>query len=136
MGFQNELLLTIRLFGYQSLWVGFDGCQVVLIPVEVTDILPVNDITNLELEIISRHGTFEEVVDDFTWILPDLKTLSLTLGSTTKFFQVIYSFNRQWHCTTHQGEIIEWMTKDKILVYEWGFDCFSLVNFGVFLFLC
>ncbi|XP_004245274.2 F-box/FBD/LRR-repeat protein At1g13570-like [Solanum lycopersicum] len=61
--------------------------EVVLIPVEVTDILPVNDITNLELEIISRHGTFEGVIDDFTWILPDLKTLSLTLGSTTKFFQ-------------------------------------------------
>ncbi|KAH0651909.1 hypothetical protein KY284_031821 [Solanum tuberosum] len=62
--------------------------EVVLIPVEVTDILPINDIKNLELEIISRHGTFQVVVDDFTWILPDLKTLSLTLGSTTKFFEV------------------------------------------------
>ncbi|KAH0656306.1 hypothetical protein KY285_031188 [Solanum tuberosum] len=62
--------------------------EVVLISVEVTDILPINDIKNLELEIISRHGTFQEVVDDFTWILPDLKTLSLTLGSTTKFFEV------------------------------------------------
>ncbi|WMV39175.1 hypothetical protein MTR67_032560 [Solanum verrucosum] len=62
--------------------------EVVLIPVEVTYILPVNDIKNLELEIISRHGTFQEVIDYFTWILPDLKTLSLTLGSTTKFFEV------------------------------------------------
>ncbi|KAG5597049.1 hypothetical protein H5410_038281 [Solanum commersonii] len=61
--------------------------EVFLIPVEVTDILPVNDIKNLELEIISRHGTFQEVIDDFTWILPDLKTLSLSLGSTTKFFE-------------------------------------------------
>ncbi|KAK4714308.1 hypothetical protein R3W88_020215 [Solanum pinnatisectum] len=70
-----------------TLAFAFDGCQVVLIPVEVTDMLPVNDIKNLGLEIISQHGTFEEVINDFIWILPDLKTLSLTLGSTTKFIE-------------------------------------------------
>ncbi|XP_004243318.1 putative F-box protein At1g49610 [Solanum lycopersicum] len=61
--------------------------EVVLIPVKVTDILPVNDIKNLELEIKTRHGTFEVVIAELISMLPDLKTLSLTLGSTTKFFK-------------------------------------------------
>ncbi|XP_004243798.2 uncharacterized protein [Solanum lycopersicum] len=61
--------------------------KVIINPKYVTDILPVTNMEHLELEIISRHGTFEEVIDDFISILPDLKTSSLTLGYTTKFFQ-------------------------------------------------
>ncbi|KAG5597047.1 hypothetical protein H5410_038279, partial [Solanum commersonii] len=82
------LMPNSRTLARRSYIVAFDGCQVVLlVPVEVTNLLPVNDIKNLELEIISQHGTFEEVINDFIWILPYLKTLSLTLGSTTKFIE-------------------------------------------------
>ena len=91
MGHQNEY--TIVRFSELL----FDGCQVIINPKYVTDILPVTNMEHLELEIISRHGTFEEVIDDFISILPDLKTLSLTLGYTTKFFQVIYNSNWLFH---------------------------------------
>ena len=85
---------------YTIVWFSellFDGCQVIINPKYVTHILPVTNMEHLELEIISRHGTFEEVTDELISILPDLKTLSLTLGYTTKFFQVIYNSNWLFH---------------------------------------
>ena len=75
--------------------------QVIIIPKHLRHLVSVTDIKHLELEIKTLDATFKEVTDELISILPDLKTLSLTLGSTTKFFQVIYNSNRQWHCTIH-----------------------------------
>ncbi|PHU12288.1 hypothetical protein BC332_19218 [Capsicum chinense] len=61
--------------------------EVIIFPVEMDDVLPVNGIKNLGLEIINCHATTEEISDDLIWLLPDLKTLSLTLGSITEVIE-------------------------------------------------
>ncbi|KAM3222068.1 hypothetical protein P3L10_021338 [Capsicum annuum] len=62
--------------------------EVIIFPVEMDDVLPVNGIKNLGLEIINCHATTEEISDDLIWLLPDLKTLSLTLGSITEVIEM------------------------------------------------
>ncbi|KAH0731871.1 hypothetical protein KY289_003059 [Solanum tuberosum] len=61
--------------------------EVIIFPIFVIDKVPVSDIKHLELEIMSCPNITQELLENLIWILPDLKTLSLTLGSTTKFIK-------------------------------------------------
>ncbi|XP_010324083.1 putative F-box/FBD/LRR-repeat protein At1g78760 [Solanum lycopersicum] len=62
--------------------------KVIIIPEYLRHLVSITDMEHLELEIKTLDATFKEVTDELISILPDLKTLSLTLGSTTKFFQI------------------------------------------------
>ncbi|XP_059312762.1 putative F-box/FBD/LRR-repeat protein At4g00315 [Lycium ferocissimum] len=63
--------------------------QDIIFPNEITDILlpTINDLENLELQIESSTATSQQIIDGFAWILPRLKTLSLTLGSISKLIE-------------------------------------------------
>nr|XP_010325173.1 uncharacterized protein LOC104648860 [Solanum lycopersicum] len=62
--------------------------KVIIIPEYLKHLVSITDMEHLELEIKTLDATFKEVTDELISILPDLKTLSLTLGSTTKYFQI------------------------------------------------
>ncbi|KAJ8567075.1 hypothetical protein K7X08_019283 [Anisodus acutangulus] len=63
----------------------------IIFPGELTEtILPtINNIKNLELQIESSTATTQKILDAFIWILPGLKTLSLTCGSISKIIEDI-----------------------------------------------
>ncbi|XP_060194142.1 FBD-associated F-box protein At5g60610-like isoform X1 [Lycium barbarum] len=70
--------------------------QDIIFPDELTEtLLPaINNIKNLELQIESSTGSTKKILDGFIWILPGLKTLSLTLGSVSKIIEVLV--NSTW----------------------------------------
>ncbi|XP_060190091.1 uncharacterized protein LOC132619153 isoform X1 [Lycium barbarum] len=63
--------------------------QGIIFPDELNEtLLPtINDLKTMELRIDSSTVTSQQILDGFVWILPGLKTLSLTLGSITKFIE-------------------------------------------------
>ncbi|XP_009769796.1 uncharacterized protein [Nicotiana sylvestris] len=63
--------------------------QDIIFPDELTETLlpPIHDIKNLELQIYSSTATSQKILDGFIWILPGLRTLSLTFGSIAKIIE-------------------------------------------------
>ncbi|KAF3650868.1 hypothetical protein FXO38_16925 [Capsicum annuum] len=63
--------------------------QAIIFPDELAEVLlpTINDLKNLEIRIDSFAATSQQILDGFVWILPGLKTLSLTLGSITKVIE-------------------------------------------------
>ncbi|XP_016466226.1 putative F-box/FBD/LRR-repeat protein At1g78760 [Nicotiana tabacum] len=61
----------------------------IIFPDELTETLlpPIHDIKNLELQIYSSTATSQKILDGFIWILPGLRTLSLTFGSIAKIIE-------------------------------------------------
>ncbi|PHT76578.1 hypothetical protein T459_20100 [Capsicum annuum] len=64
--------------------------QAIIFPDELAEVLlpTINDLKNLEIRIDSFAATSQQILDGFVWILPGLKTLSLTLGSITKVIEL------------------------------------------------
>ncbi|KAF3643865.1 hypothetical protein FXO37_21733 [Capsicum annuum] len=97
--------------------------QAIIFPDELAEVLlpTINDLKNLEIRIDSFAATSQQILDGFVWILPGLKTLSLTLGSITKVIEFDQS---PWYWNASLDNAFE--IRERPCVYDCAVDSLFL----------